>query len=71
MLNRPEAVTPATRQRVLAAIEEFSFVRNGAARQLRAGTITAVDAILLDIRKPTSRMSYGAWRTGSRSIITR
>ncbi|MDT0165458.1 LacI family DNA-binding transcriptional regulator [Actinotalea sp. AC32] len=52
VLNRPAVVAPATRERVLAAIEELSFVPSGAARQLRAGTITTVGAILLDIRNP-------------------
>lgn len=52
VLNRPETVAPATRARVEAAIEELSFVPNGLARQLRAGTITTVGAILLDIRNP-------------------
>jgi len=52
VLNRPEIVAPATRERVEAAIAELSFVPNGVARQLRAGTITTVGAILLDIRNP-------------------
>ncbi|HWS58128.1 MAG TPA: LacI family DNA-binding transcriptional regulator [Actinotalea sp.] len=52
VLNRPEIVAPATRERVQAAIDELSFVPSGAARQLRAGTITTVGAILLDIRNP-------------------
>ncbi|WP_125773216.1 LacI family DNA-binding transcriptional regulator [Antribacter gilvus] len=52
VLNRPERVLPATRERVEAAIEELAFVRNGSARQLRAGTITTVGAIVLDIANP-------------------
>jgi LacI family transcriptional regulator len=52
VLNRPEIVAPQTRERVVAAIAELSFVPNGVARQLRAGTITTVGAILLDIRNP-------------------
>ena len=52
VLNRPERVLPGTRERVEAAIEELSFVRNGSARQLRAGTITTVGAIVLDIANP-------------------
>jgi len=52
VLNRPEIVAPATRERVQAAIAELSFVPNGVARQLRAGTITTVGAILLDVRNP-------------------
>lgn len=52
VLNRPDRVSPTTRERVLAAIEELSFVPNGSARQLRAGTITTVGAVLLDIANP-------------------
>ncbi|MCB7135318.1 LacI family DNA-binding transcriptional regulator [Cellulosimicrobium marinum] len=52
VLNRPERVSPATRERVLAAIAELAFVPNGSARQLRAGTITTVGAVLLDIANP-------------------
>ncbi|MBT0993848.1 LacI family transcriptional regulator [Cellulomonas sp. DKR-3] len=52
VLNRPDAVAPATRERVQAAIAELGFVRNGPARQLRRGAITTVGALLLDIRNP-------------------
>ena len=37
VLNTPSKVAPATVERVLLAIEELGFVRNDAARQLRAG----------------------------------
>ncbi len=52
VLNRPEVVAPATREKVQAAIEELHFVRNGRARELRAGRISTVGAVLLDIRNP-------------------
>jgi LacI family transcriptional regulator len=52
VLNRPDIVAPATRDRVLAAIDELSFVRNGRARELRAGRISTVGALVLDIRNP-------------------
>ncbi len=52
VLNRPERVSEGTRDRVQRAIEELSFVPNGSARQLRAGTITTVGAVLLDIGNP-------------------
>ncbi|WP_265520430.1 LacI family DNA-binding transcriptional regulator [Oerskovia flava] len=52
VLNRPDRVSPTTRERVVAAIAELSFVPNGSARQLRAGTITTVGAIVLDIANP-------------------
>ena len=52
VLNRPDRVAEATRDRVLDAIARLSFVPNASARQLRAGTITTVGAIVLDIRNP-------------------
>lgn len=52
VLNRPGVVAPATRERVLAAIADLSFVPHGPARRLRAGTITTVGALLLDIANP-------------------
>lgn len=52
VLNRPERVLPTTRDRVLQAIKDLAFVPNGSARKLRAGTITTVGAIVLDIANP-------------------
>lgn len=52
VLNRPETVSDPTRERVEAAIAELDFVRSGAARQLRAGSVTTVGAVLLDIANP-------------------
>lgn len=52
VLNRPEKVLPATRDHVLAVIDQLGFVRNDAARQLRAGTNRAVGMIVLDVRNP-------------------
>ncbi|WP_448059699.1 LacI family DNA-binding transcriptional regulator [Cellulomonas hominis] len=52
VLNYPAKVAPATRERVQAVMQELSFVRNGAARQLRAGDNTMVGTLLLDIRNP-------------------
>jgi len=61
VLNRPEKVSPATVERVLRTIEELGFVRNDAARQLRAGTSTAIGLIVLDIRNPFfSSLALGA-----------
>ncbi len=52
VLNRAEKVSPAAVQRVTAAIEELGYVRNDAARQLRAGRSTSVGLIVLDVRNP-------------------
>ena len=51
-LNRPEKVAPATRERVRAAIDQLGFVRNDAARQLKAGSSNSIGFILLDVRNP-------------------
>ncbi|MEV0679365.1 substrate-binding domain-containing protein [Actinosynnema sp. NPDC050436] len=52
VLNRPEVVAPATRDRVLGAIVELGFVRNDAARQLRSGTPRAIGLVVLDVGNP-------------------
>lgn len=52
VLNHPGRVTTATSERVHATIQRLGYVRNGMASQLRAGTRTAVGAIVLDIRNP-------------------
>ena len=52
VLNNPELVAPATRQRVLDAIEKLGWVRNESARQLRAGRSAAIGLIVRDISNP-------------------
>ncbi|MDP9168051.1 MAG: LacI family transcriptional regulator, partial [Actinomycetota bacterium] len=52
VLNAPQRVAPATVARVHAAIEELGFVRNDAARQLRAGQSRCVGLLLLDVGNP-------------------
>jgi LacI family transcriptional regulator len=52
VLNNPDLVAEATRRRVEETIARLGFVRNGSARQLRAGRSTAVGAIVLDIGNP-------------------
>ena len=52
VLNRPELVTPATRERVLEAIEHLGFVRNESARHLRAGVSRTIGLVVLDIANP-------------------
>jgi LacI family transcriptional regulator len=52
VLNRPEVVAPATRQRVLDAIAELGFVRNEAARHLRAGRSNTIGLVVLDVANP-------------------
>lgn len=52
VLNRPEKVSPAILERVHATIEDLGFVRNDAARQLRAGQSRSVGLIVLDSANP-------------------
>ena len=52
VLNRPDKVSPGTVERVLAAIAELGFVRNDAARQLRAGRSRSIGLVVLDVRNP-------------------
>jgi LacI family transcriptional regulator len=52
VLNRPEAVSPPTRERVQNAIAALGFVRNESARQLRAGRSRTIGLVVLDIANP-------------------
>ncbi|WP_123468461.1 MULTISPECIES: LacI family DNA-binding transcriptional regulator [unclassified Streptomyces] len=52
VINRPEAVLPETRARVLAAIEDLGYVRSESARQLRAGRSRIMALLVLDMGNP-------------------
>jgi LacI family transcriptional regulator len=52
VLNHPERVAPAKREKVLTVIRELGFVRNDAARQLRAGQSRTIGLIVLDAGNP-------------------
>ncbi|HZB20867.1 MAG TPA: LacI family DNA-binding transcriptional regulator [Blastococcus sp.] len=52
VLNRPDTVGEATRDRVLSAIDALGFVRNESARQLRAGRSRTIGLVVLDISNP-------------------
>jgi DNA-binding LacI/PurR family transcriptional regulator len=52
VLNRPDVVAPATRDRVLLAIHKLGFVRNESARQLRAGRSRTIGLVVLDVSNP-------------------
>ena len=52
VLNRPDLVAPATRQRVLDAIGQLGYIRNDSARQLRAGRSRTVAIVVLDVANP-------------------
>ena len=60
-LNHPEKLAAATAARVSAAIDELGFVRNDAARQLRAGHSRAIGLVVLNFRNPFfSELAIGA-----------
>lgn len=52
VLNYPERVSERTLKRVTAVIADLGFVRNDAARQLRAGQSRTIGLIVLDIANP-------------------
>ena len=52
VLNRPDTVGAATRERVRSAIAELGFVRNESARHLRAGSSRTIGLVVLDIANP-------------------
>jgi LacI family transcriptional regulator len=52
VLNRPDLVAPETRQRVQDAIAQLGYVRNGSARQLRAGRSRILAVVALDLANP-------------------
>jgi len=52
VVNRPHMVAASTRSRVLSVIEELGYVRDDAARQLRAGRSRIVALLVLDLGNP-------------------
>lgn len=52
VMNRPEKVSASVSVRVQAAIDQLGFVRNDAARQLRAGHSSTIGLVVLDVRNP-------------------
>lgn len=52
VLNTPSKVATDTVNRVQSAIDQLGFVRNDAARQLRAGKSRSIGLVVLDVRNP-------------------
>jgi LacI family transcriptional regulator len=52
VLNRPETVSAESAARVLKAIDDLGYVRNDAARKLRAGVSTTVGFVVLNGQNP-------------------
>lgn len=51
-MNKPDLLSPSSRDKVEAAIEELGYVPNIAARQLKAGVSRAVGLIVVDTQNP-------------------
>jgi LacI family transcriptional regulator len=52
VLNKPEMVKPDTAQKVQTAIDQLGFVRNDAARQLKAGRSNTLGLVVFDAGNP-------------------
>ena len=66
VLNRPEKVSQDSARRVKDAIEKLGYVRNDAARQLRAGRSRSIGLIVLDASNPFfSDLARGAETTAA------
>jgi len=52
VLNQPSKVAPSTVDRVMSAIAALGYVRNDAARQLRAGRSRCIGLVVLDVGNP-------------------
>ena len=52
VLNSPDKVSKKTAELVQEAIDSLGFVRNDAARQLRAGKSRSIGLVVLDVRNP-------------------
>ncbi|MFW8745769.1 LacI family DNA-binding transcriptional regulator, partial [Mesorhizobium japonicum] len=51
-LNHPEQVSSTALARIRTAIDELGYVRNDAARVLRAGRSSTIGLVVLDVRNP-------------------
>jgi LacI family transcriptional regulator, galactose operon repressor len=71
VLNAPHKVAPATVARVHAAIDELGFVRNDAARQLKAQRSRCVALLVLDVGNPFfTDIARGAERRAAQLNLT-
>lgn len=71
VLNRPGTVSQDVSQRVLSAIDTLGYVRNDAARQLRAGRSRCIGLVVLDIANPFfSDVVRGAERRAAEEQLT-
>lgn len=67
VLNRPDQVSAATRERVRQAIAETGYVRNDSARQLREGSSRTLAMVVLDMANPFfTDVAHGAEEEAAR-----
>jgi LacI family transcriptional regulator len=70
-LNHPEKVSPAARARIQDAISALGFVRNDAARVLRAGRGSTIGLVVPDVRNPFfTDLARGAEDEAARSGLS-
>lgn len=70
-LNHPEKVSADARVRIQDAIAELGYVRNDAARVLRAGRGSTIGMVVLDVRNPFfTELARGAEDEASRSGLS-
>jgi LacI family transcriptional regulator len=71
VLNRPDKVASGTVARVQQAIDDLGFIRNDAARQLRAGRSKTLGLVVLDVRNPFfTDVARGAEDQAARAGLT-
>ncbi len=71
VLNNPGRVSPEMVSRVQQAIAQLGFVRNDAARQLRAGRSRSIGLVVLDISNPFfAEVARGAEERAGESGLT-
>jgi len=71
VMNRPDKVAPDTVERVQAAIRQLGFVRNDAARQLRAGRSRSIGLVVLDVGNPFfTDLARGAEKRAAEAGLT-
>jgi len=71
VMNRPDKVSPDTVERVQAAIRQLGFVRNDAARQLRAGRSRSIGLVVLDVGNPFfTDLARGAEKRAAEAGLT-
>jgi LacI family transcriptional regulator len=71
VLNHPEKVLPDTVTKVMASIDSLGFIRNDAARQLRAGRSKTIGLVVLDVSNPFfTAVARGAEETASHAGLS-